>query len=93
MSRRGNRQRRDRKVREYHHVDPGPPDTARASEHWRAILATMTGRGFASSGPPFAELVFAPAVGVDLDGPHPPSEPREKTETAIVARTLELKPS
>jgi hypothetical protein len=63
MSRRDDRERRRvRKVRYRTLPDPGPPDMARAREHWMDRLAGMTGRGFASSGPPFAGLAFPNAV-------------------------------
>lgn len=92
MSRRGNRhRRRGRRLRDRSLPDPGAPDMTRAHAHWRGILATLTGRGLRE--PRFAGLVFAPPVDVDLAGPSPPDEAAEKTEAAIVARTLGQKPS
>jgi hypothetical protein len=92
MSRRHDRlRRRDRKAREHHHVTAGPPDMTRAEVHWRAILSTLTGRGFRE--PPFAGVVFAPPVEIDLNGDDPPRQLREGTIAAIVAETLKQEPS
>jgi hypothetical protein len=89
MSRRHDRQRRrDRKLRDRSLPDPGPPDMTRASEHWHAILATLTGRGFQGK-PMFPAMILAPPVMIDLPGSDPPAAARAAVIEELIRRTVE----
>jgi len=89
MSRRGNRQRRrDRKLRDRSLPDAGPPDMARACEHWHAIVASLTGRGFQRR-PMFPDMIFAPPVTIDLAGSDPPAAAHAAVIEELIRRTVE----